>query len=338
MKKRVTQHDVAREAGVSRQLVSLVVQNDPRVSPESRKAIEEAIEKLGYRPNAAAQTLASNITGNLGLLLRSYENPFFGEFAESFTKACSERGLTAIVSVSLQDPDREVQALERFAQMRVDGLALVSPMSDFSILEKQSQLMSVCLVSNNQAPPGADLVHTDDYVATRLLTHHLIEQGYERVIFMGAQQRIQGDTTQERAEGYRTALREAGREHEMAIVTVPGTSGNSAESSETAHRILDRYGKGIAVVCHNDLMAIEMIMAIHARGWTPGVDVGVTGFDNTRLSSIPELAITSVDQQRDEIAKAAVDLLVKGARAVMHRQKRILLEPHLVIRKSSQKA
>jgi LacI family transcriptional regulator len=120
--RRPTQTDVARVAGVSRPLVSLVVRNDPRVSPERRAAVLAAMDALGYRPNAAARSLARNRTDLIGVVLPGFANLFYGELAEALRTAGDEAGYVPLLASISEDADREVAAVERFVELQVSGL------------------------------------------------------------------------------------------------------------------------------------------------------------------------------------------------------------------------
>lgn len=331
MARAVTQSDVAREAGVSRQLVSLVIQNDPRVSPARRAAVLAAIEKLGYLPNAAAQSLASRSTRNLGLILPSLDNAFFGEFAEAFTKAANVRGLTTLHMVSFRDLALERRAIERMCEMRVDGIALISPLIESSDLQALGEHLPVCLVSNNEAPPSVDFVHTNDFRAIEMATGHLVEQGYENVVYLGYARHAAGDTSYERIRGYRTTMTAQGREADIAVFILED------HESDPIGEIIEEYGANTGVVTYNDAVALELIFRLHQAGLKPGIDVGVTGFDNTGLAQSAMLDLTSIDQRLEDMAQATLAQLTDRTRTARRRQSDIETEPILVVRGSSRR-
>lgn len=329
MARAVTQTDVAREAGVSRQLVSLVVQGAPHVSEKRRTAVLNAMKKLGYRPNWAAQSLASKSTGNFGLLVPSFENPFYGEFAEVFTKAVHGKGFTTSLAVSLEDEQFEKRVIEQFIALRVDGLAMISPKIQHQELERIANLMPVCLVSNNAAPANCDLVHTRDFEAIKLATKHLAKKGYKNLVYLGQFRPIPGDTTHERIRGYKSAMEDLGLTKQTTVILFEDSL------TETAKEVIDEFGPNTGVIAHNDLVALELLMAVRNAGYTPGRDFGVAGFDNTRISSMPAISLTTVDQQLESMANKAIELLISRGENPEVEQRDRVVEPRLIERNST---
>ncbi len=298
---RPTQVDVARLAGVSRQTVSLVVLGDPRVSEVRRRAVREAMEQLGYRPNMAARALAAGRTGMVGISLADLGNPFHADLVEELRRHCEAAGLIPFIAPVGEDPREEAVTLSRFLQMNVDGLILVSPLVPDDDLAEIGRQVPTVLVTRNRGPVTADVVHTDDTGGAHQAARHLVEAGYDPVVYVGFERGVNGDSSAARRAGYLAAVAEAGREPvEVHVDLDPGP---------TLATSVRRYGRGMAFCCHHDRIALAALGVLAEAGLQAGEDVGVTGFDNTTIAGHPRIALTSVDQATGEMARRVVELI-----------------------------
>jgi DNA-binding LacI/PurR family transcriptional regulator len=139
--------DVAERAGVSKSLVSLVMRGSSRVSEARRKAVLEAAEELGYRPNAVARSLVRKRSGVLGCILSDLHNPFFADVADGIEEGAVTHGYRALLSSGFLDESREASAIETLLQLRVDGLLMIGTLTSMKDLERAAASVPIVVVA-----------------------------------------------------------------------------------------------------------------------------------------------------------------------------------------------
>ena len=174
--------DVAREAGVSRALVSLVMRERPNVSSEKRRArVLETPARLGYRPNAMARGLASRSTRTVGVVLDDLRNPFFAEIAGGVEELASELGYQLLLGAGGRQARRERSSLATLLEYSVDGIILVSPRMPTAQIAAAAAETPLVLVGRTVRNVDVDCVLIDEEHGTELVLDHLVGLGHERI-------------------------------------------------------------------------------------------------------------------------------------------------------------
>ena len=315
----VTRTDVARRAGVSSAVVSYVVNSGPRnVAPETRERVLQAIEELGYRPNASARALKRGVSETIGLIISDITNPFFSEYAHAIEEAAAERGLSVIftnsalagrggmVGAGADVMDTEADLIYRMILRGVDGLLLASILDAPDLDVARAAGIPVVLLDRAVPFAGHASVGSNFREASRIAVEHLIWHGHERIGmitgFTG------GSTTDDREQGWRDALQDAGLEP-GPVIRVPYSRPGGFDAGV---ELLQSSDRPTAIFALSDQQSIGLLYAIHRAGLQIPDDIAVASFDGSTESAFSWPPLTTMRQPVREMAHAAVDLLGKN--------------------------
>ena len=198
-----TMDDVARRAGVSRALVSLVMRNSDKVSDRSRRAVLDAAAELGYRPNLSARHLASKQTRTLGLVINDLHNPYFAGVVDGVKAGADARGYRLLLNSAFLDDADEKSALETFVDFNVDGVILTGARVGETTIEDVARAIPVVVASRPMRSQLVDTINNDDGLGARLVVEHLVALGHRQIAHVDGGS---GAGAEQRRLGYRTAM------------------------------------------------------------------------------------------------------------------------------------
>ncbi|MCP8938262.1 LacI family DNA-binding transcriptional regulator [Alsobacter sp. SYSU M60028] len=291
MSRRPTISDVAREAGVSRSTVSLVLQESPLVKHETRESVRAALSRVGYVYNRAAANLRSSGIGLIGIVINDLRNPFFTEFAISAQMELSTHKYAAVLANTEEDPALQAQVVRGMIEHGVSAV-VISPVyghedETFGPLARAG-VPTLQVLRRAASDTEAFPFSSPDYITGgRLATEHLLSLGCRRIAFVGG---LEGRAvTRERMSGYLTALQAAGLTPESYL----GRS-SRAFGRETAHRLAGHAPEVDGAVCFNDLVALGMLAGFAEQGLRVGEQFRLVGFDDIEESEQSYPALSSV--------------------------------------------
>jgi len=320
--------DVAREAGVSRALVSLVMRERPNVSEERRRRVREAAAQLGYRPNAMARSLASRRTRTVGVILDDLRNPFFAEIAGGVEALASELGYQLLLGAGGRQARRERAALAALLEYRVDGVILVSPRMPVADMAAAAAESPVVIVGRNARSVDADCVLINESHGIELALDHLVELGHERIAHVDGGKGAGGP--QRRAAYLRgMKARRLGRH----VRVIPGDFTEEA-GTNAAQQLLAGGRRPTAVLAANDMVAAGLLGGFDRAGVDVPGEISIVGYDNVVLAHLAHVSLTTIDQPRIEMGRLALELLLDR---IENRRPNVLrlLEPTLIVRSTT---
>lgn len=330
---RPTIYDVAKEAEVSKSLVSLVLRNSPSVSARSTKAVNDAINKLGYQPNRAASDLAAKHRNLIAVLIDDYSNPWFIDMLQALSEVLTPQGYRLSVIDSLtagSDTDPITHALT----MRPDGIIIAQDIAEKSLPDN----MPPFVVAGTRFTPvdtastsSKRAVSNDDFLGAKIATEHLISLGHTDIAHIN----VHSGAGQKRLASYVSTMRDNGLQPILNETPGPATE---RLGYDTAMELLEENPGITAIFASNDITAIGVLGAARTRGLHVPRELSVVGYDNTPLAQSRLIDLTTIDDNSIGVGRNAALLLLnkldaKNAFADVDHT----LVPQLIIRGTSAK-
>ncbi|WP_314219764.1 LacI family DNA-binding transcriptional regulator [Streptomyces zaehneri] len=311
-----TIRDVADRAGVSKSLVSLVLRGSDQVRAEKREAVLRAVRELGYRPNEAARSLGERRTvpgsrpdpggGNpmVGVLLHDLRNPWYVDLLDGLNSLLHASGLHMLLADARLHRRVGQDPAGPFLDLGADGLVVVGTLPDPAALETVAARMPVVVAAAREpVPAGVDLVANDDERGARLVTEHLVGLGHRRIAHLAGY----GAVADLRRRGFEATMRAAGADREALV-----EAGDMTEEGgyRATVRLLARADRPTAVFAVNDMTAVGVLSAAGELGLRVPRDLSVVGYDNTSISRLRHVWLTTVDGAGHEVGRRAARCLL----------------------------
>ncbi|CAK9883939.1 MAG: Catabolite control protein A [Candidatus Erwinia impunctatus] len=309
---RVTRNDVAREAGTSVAVVSYVINisyvinNGPRpVAEATRRRVEEAIEKTGYRPNSLARALASGRTKTFGLIVPNISNPFIASFAHALQQEALSNGMVMLLGDSGDSRQRELELIHSLLSQQVDGLLYNSVDRHPYIEVIQNSGTPFVMLERVESGVAVNLLGVDECAAARQVTEHLLHHGYQDIgIISGPLHML---NAQDRLRGWQQAM------SDFSLQQRPEWIYPAAFTREGGYQatklMLQQAQIPRALFIANEHQAIGCIRALSESNMTVPGDIALVCFNGTDHGAFHVPALTSVRQPVYDMARKALKIL-----------------------------
>ncbi|MEV0286227.1 MULTISPECIES: LacI family DNA-binding transcriptional regulator [unclassified Kribbella] len=320
MSPRPTMEDVAARAGVSRALVSIVYRNVPGASDETRARVFAAGDELGYRPDHRARLLGSRQRTRLIGVAFDVRYPFHGDLVEALYPAAESLGYSLTLS-AVTGSRGEKAAVQSLLDYRCESLVLLGPTSSPAALSALAEAQPTVVLARKVRAAGVHVVRTDDAAGSRLAVEHLLSLGHTRIAHVDG---ARAPGAAERRTAYVQTMRRAG----LTPVVIPG--GLTEAAGATAVQELPQ--DVTAVAAFNDACAIGLLHALRESDRQVPEDIALIGYDDSTPSRLDHIQLSTIAQNADRLAAAALDLATQTDR---ESPQEVITSPDLLTRKTT---
>ena len=331
----VTIRDVARKAGTSPATVSRVLTGSANVRPEKREAVLRAIEELNYTPNLLARGLKTQRTQTLGVIINDIRDIFYSTVAKGIQDFARCNDYQILIADTAAEPERERKMLQVMRDKGVEGIVF-APLGWNQDVVQELWAEGMALIAVDRTLAGVELptVLVDNRGGAERAVLHLVEQGYETIALINSYKPI--TTYQEREEGYRQALKKAGRVDDENLLLRGGPS--LEDGRKMMEALLQRRSLPDAIFAASGSLALGALSALREANIHVPQDIGFAVFDDFDYFSILSPTLTAVRQPAYHLGEAAASLLLD---AIRERKpvslSTTILPVELMVRESSQK-
>lgn len=331
-----TIHDIAKELNITASTVSRALNDHPRISEATKKAVLKVAKRLNYQPNHIAAALRNGRSNIIGIIVPTADRSFFGSVIRGIEEVAKKSHYNVMICQSHDDYESEVSTVEALLNARVDGIivSFAKNTENFDHFRKVHE-KGIPLVLFDRSFSGLDVskVVIDDYMGAYQATEHLIQQGCRRIAHFTSVKKI--SIYKERLRGYREALEAYNLPYRNELVLESYLQ--FEDGLEGLNRLLDLDEWPDAIFSASAYSAVAALNACKERGIPVPDRIAIVGFANEDFTSFCDPPMSTVDQQSMQIGNAAAEIFLEQITVGRGRfvPKRIVLTPELIIRKSS---
>jgi LacI family transcriptional regulator len=323
--------DVAKEAGVSIATVSRVLNDVDVVNEETKKKVQDAIKKLGYRPNIVARSLKTQKSRTIGIIIPDISNQFYPEIVRGAEDVANIYNYNIMLCNTDLDPDKEMEYLRVLKEKMVDGVIYMSNSLEPAVIELVKSLeMPVVLVETTDKENTFPSVTIDNEKGAVDATEYLIGNGNKKIAYIGTHEDAV-NAAAFRFTGYKAALEKNGIEFDKKLCYFGGLKAN--DGYEGIKEVI-KNSEVDAVFCASDELAMGVINALREEGRRVPEDIDVMGFNDIYSASIFYPKLTTVVQPMYDMGSVGMRMLIKsinGAELVQHH----FILPHEIVKRDS---
>lgn len=333
-----TMKEIARIAGVSQATVSYVINNTEGISEAVRKKVLEAADDLGYIPNMVARNLKKRKTNIIGILVPNVMNNYYNEIIKYAEKLTRERGYFIFIGYTMHDPNIEDWYTISLIQQKVAGVIVCYGLTNRDCYKKlQNYNIQFVAIDDEvtEVDRGAPSILVNNIKGSFLAIKHFVSLGIKDIAYCS--EPLYCYSLRERYQGFLTAMMGFGLNVNPDMVYIADEK-NAYEKIELGYRATKQIlskAKPKGIFASNDQIAFGIIKRLNEMGIRIPQDIAVIGYDNITFSSVLSPSLTTINQPIRTMSIQGVKTLLKTIKQETDIEKKLLLEPDLVIRDSA---
>jgi LacI family transcriptional regulator len=336
--KKISLSDIAKSLGVSKTLVSMVINNhadEKGISKDTQKRVWAKIKECNYKPNMMARGLRLGRSNTIGLIVSDISNPFYSKIARHIENFIEPKGYNIMICSTDEDVEKEIRLIRMLRDRQTDGLII-------STSQKNSKEIKVLLeekypfVLIDRAMPDVktNSVIVDNFKGAHHAVTHLLQQGYMNIAALAVTP-LYISTINDRVEGYLRALKDFGMTYGKAYLKeIPFTNVKNSVKKELS-ALLNSKEKINALFAVNNNIAMACLECLNDMKVRVPEDIALVCFDDLDLFKFSRPSITAVAQPIEEICKNAVDILLENIKDDSFEKSQVKLPTTLIIRRST---
>jgi len=304
-----TIYEVSKLAGVSLATVSRVTNKNPSVSDKTREKVLKAMKELGYHPNSIAQSLASNRSNSVGILVSELQGAFFGLMMAGIEEELREAGKHVIITPGHSEEDKEKDGIEFLLNRNCDAIIVhVEAVSDEYLTKLCQGKTPVYIMSRYVEGLAENCIYLDNELGGYLATKEIIKQGHTDIAYIAGQQ-FKPDA-RDRLLGHKRAL----AEHDLELNEKLLHFGDFKETGgiDGVNHFIESKEHFTAIVCANDEIASGAMTRAREHGLSLPENLSIIGFDNVIFARFIYPKLTTINNPVNEMGKMAAKLVLKN--------------------------
>ncbi|RVT73345.1 LacI family transcriptional regulator [Flavobacterium sufflavum] len=334
-KKKSTIKDIAAVLGLTPSAVSKALNDHPRISEKTKIAVKEAAIQLDYQPNYLSSALRKGKSNLVGVIIPRVNSHFFSSVVENIEKVLNLNGYNIIMTQSNELYAKECQEIDTLLKIQVDGIiaSMANETTDLEYYKKiKSKGTELVLFDRGEEELNVDYVGIDDYKSSHLVVDHLVSQNCKRIAHIAGFKHIR--IYKERIRGYKDALEKSGlAAPENWIIE---SNLRLEDGRRIMQQLLDSPERPDAVYVAGDIAALGALQVLLENNIKVPEEMALIGFSDEPFTSLTQPSISTVNQHSDQIGKLTAEAFLERINNPKKKMiNRIILEPELIIRQSS---